>query len=247
MYVFPAVDLRGGKVVRLRQGDYDRQTTYADDPVEQALLFESQGASHLHVVDLDGARTGVMGHLPQIEAICKRTSLSVQVGGGVRGEGTIATLLGLGVERVILGTAALKRWSWFEALMGNPAYRGRLILGLDGRQNRVAIQGWEQTIEKTIQELAREVSTWPLAALVVTDIAVDGTLEGPNIELYRELIDATDTPIIASGGVGNAEHLRALKPLKLAGVIVGRALYDGTVTLPEALAIIEGRDQHPAR
>lgn len=239
MHVFPAIDLRGGKVVRLLQGDYDRQTTYADDPVEQAKAFEAAGASHLHVVDLDGARSGVMGHLPHIERICQQTGLKVQVGGGVRQEGTISTLLGLGVQRVILGTAALKNWGWFEALMGNPSYRGRLILGLDGRDGRVAVQGWEETTEQTILNLAETVSTWPLAALVVTDIAVDGTLAGPNLSLYRELIEATDTPIIASGGVGSAEDLRALADLDLAGVIIGRALYDGTVTLEQSIDIIE--------
>jgi phosphoribosylformimino-5-aminoimidazole carboxamide ribotide isomerase len=240
MYVFPAIDLRDGAVVRLWQGDYAKQTTYGDDPLAQAQRFEQAGATWLHLVDLDGARAGHIVHGEAIERICRQTSLRVEVGGGIRQEGTIDHLLHLGVERVVLGTAALKHWAWFEKLMGNPTYRGRLVLGLDARDGKLAVSGWEQTTDTQAIEVARTVSDWPLAAIVYTDIATDGTLAGPNIEALRAMAGATHTPIVASGGVGRIEDLEALSALPLQGVIVGRALYDGAFTLQQALSTIEG-------
>lgn len=240
MYLFPAIDLRGGKVVRLLRGDYDQQTTYGSDPLSQARMFADAGASWLHVVDLDGAREGRVRHLEEIEAICRGTTLKVEVGGGVRDEGTIDRLLKAGVTRVILGTAALENWSWFEALMGNPTYRGRLVLGLDAKNDQLAVSGWEKTTDVTPLEIARRVSDWPLAAIVYTDIATDGTLAGPNVEATRRLAEATHVPIVASGGVGALEHLRALRALPIQGAIVGKALYEKTFTPREAVAVLEG-------
>lgn len=239
MHLFPAIDLRDGKVVRLLRGDYGRQTTYGDDPASQARAFADAGASWLHVVDLDGARSGTLRHLDDIAAICRQTSLKVEVGGGIRNEGAIDALLRAGVNRVILGTAALERWDWFESLMGNPTYRGRLVLGLDARDGKVATSGWEQTTTTTAMEIARRVSDWPLAAIVYTDIATDGTLAGPNLEATRQLAEATHVPVVASGGVGTLDDLRALRRLPIQGAIVGKALYEKRFTLAEALATFE--------
>lgn len=242
MHLFPAIDLRGGKVVRLWRGDYDRQTTYGDDPLAQARRFADAGATWLHVVDLDGARDGRMRHIEAIESVCRETPLKVEVGGGVRDEGTIDRLLRAGVSRVILGTAALENWAWFEGLMGNPTYRGRLVLGLDARDERLAVSGWEKTTPVTPLEIARRVTHWPLAAIVYTDIATDGTLAGPNLESTRRMALATHVPIVASGGVGTLDHLRELRKLPIQGAIVGRALYDGAFTLEQALAVFERGD-----
>ncbi|MEM1107214.1 MAG: 1-(5-phosphoribosyl)-5-[(5-phosphoribosylamino)methylideneamino]imidazole-4-carboxamide isomerase [Planctomycetota bacterium] len=239
MHLFPAIDLRSGKVVRLLQGDYAQQTTYGDDPLEQAKRFEDAGATWLHVVDLDGAKTGHLAHRDQIQAICENTSLKVEVGGGVRSEATIDALLNIGVTRAIIGTAALRNWEWFESLMGNPTYRGRLVLGLDAREGKLAVSGWEETTETTAIEIAEKVSDWPLAAIVYTDIATDGTLKGPNVEQTRAICEATHTPIVASGGVGTLEHLAALRKLPIQGAIIGRSLYENTFTIDDALTVFE--------
>ncbi len=239
MHLFPAIDLRNSQVVRLTQGDYDRQTTYDADPVEQAKRFKDAGATWLHIVDLDGARTGKLTHAPLIEKICKQTGLNVEVGGGVRSESVIDTLLNAGVKRVVVGTAALKNWSWFEALMGNPTYRGRLVLGLDAKHGQVTTDGWEQTSEKTALQIAKEVTDWPLAAIVYTDIATDGTLQGPNIQATREIAQATHVPVVASGGVGTLDDLVALRKLPIQGAIVGKALYENKFTINEAIEAFE--------
>jgi len=241
-FVFPAIDLRDGQVVRLSQGDYARETVYAADPSEQAEQFARAGASWLHVVDLDGARDGTIRHLEAIGAICRRVDpygMRVEVGGGVRSQATIDKLLERGVFRVILGTAALEQWEWFEKLMGNPTYRGRIVLGLDARKGRLAVSGWEKQTKASAVEIAAQVSDWPLAAIVYTDIAVDGMMSGPNIEQTRRLARATHTPVVASGGVGTLDHLHALRELPLQGAIVGRALYEGAFTLEQAIEAFE--------
>lgn len=242
MHLFPAIDLRDGRVVRLAQGDYDRQTTYSGDALELANRFADSGASWLHVVDLDGARSGSMTHLPIIQQICAAKRLKVEVGGGVRSEDVIDRLLAAGVERVILGTAALQHWDWFESLMKNPAYRGRLVLGLDARDGLLAVSGWREQTEVTAVEIARRVSNWPLAAIVYTDIATDGMMQGPNLEATRAIATATSVPVIASGGVGTLGHLRALRALPLQGVIVGRAIYEGAFTVEEGVRVLEQGD-----
>lgn len=242
-FLFPAIDLRGGKVVRLMQGDYGRETTYGDDPVAQAKEFEAAGATWLHVVDLDGARTGKLSHRDQIHAICSQTKLKVEVGGGVRNEAAIDALLNAGATRTVIGTAALRQWDWFESLMGNPTYRGRLVLGLDARDGKLAVSGWEETTQTTAVEIARKVNDWPLAAIVYTDIATDGTLQGPNVDQTRAMCKATHVPIVASGGVGTLEHLAALRELPIQGAIIGRSLYENSLTIGDALAVFEkGRD-----
>lgn len=240
MYLFPAIDLRNNQVVRLHQGDYDKQTTYGSDPVEQAREFAEAGATWLHVVDLDGARTGHLVHLEIIRRICKETKLKVEVGGGVRSEASIDALFNAGVTRVVLGTAALQRWSWFEGLMGNPTYRGRLVLGLDAREGMLAVSGWKKTTNVSAIDIAKKVSDWPVAAIVYTDIATDGTMKGPNIEATREMAKATHVPIVASGGVGTLAHLKELRKLPIQGAIIGRSLYEGAFTISDALEAFEG-------
>jgi phosphoribosylformimino-5-aminoimidazole carboxamide ribotide isomerase len=239
MYLFPAIDLRGGKVVRLLRGDYDRQTVYGDDPLAQARMFADAGATWLHVVDLDGARSGTPEHLAVIERICSNTPLKVEVGGGIRDEQSIRHLLDAGADRVILGTAALRNWKWFGEIARSGEFDQRLVLGLDARDGRLAIAGWEEQLELTAVEVAAKVADWPLAAIVYTDIATDGTLAGPNIPATEQMARATKVPVVASGGVGTLAHLKALRGLPIQGAIVGRALYDGAFTIDEALATLE--------
>ncbi len=239
MYLFPAIDLRGGKVVRLLRGDYDRQTTYGDDPLAQARAFADAGATWLHVVDLDGARSGKPEHLNVIERICANTTLQVEIGGGIRDEQSIRRLLEAGANRVILGTAALRQWKWFTELAQSGEFAHKLVLGLDAREGKLAVAGWEEQLELTALDVATQVTDWPLAAIVYTDIATDGTLAGPNIPATRQMAEATKVPIVASGGVGRLEHLRALRDLPIQGAIVGRALYDGAFTIEQALETLE--------
>ena len=239
MHLFPSIDLYEGRVVRLLRGQFDRQTEYAADPLEQALAYARAGASWVHVVDLDGAREGRLKHLEVIKRICTGTSLKVQAGGGARSEAAISHLLGVGVQRVVLGTAAQSNWPWFESLMGKADYHGRIALGLDARNGKLALSGWEQQTEMDAIELAATVSDWPLEAIVYTDIATDGTLAGPNLEALGAVAKATQVPVVASGGVGSLDDLRRLRCLPIAGAIVGRALYEDRMTVEEALAVFE--------
>ena len=239
-FLFPSIDLRGGEVVRLYQGDYAKQTTYKVTAPEQAQTYADAGASWVHLVDLDGARSGRVEHLEQIREVASIPGIRLEVGGGVRDEAAIDALLSVGVDRVILGTAALTRWSWFEGLMSNPGYRDKLVLGLDAKAGRPAVAGWEETTSRTALEVAAEVSDWPLAAVVYTDVATDGTFAGPNLDATAELAAATRVPVVSSGGVGSLDDLRALARLDLQGAIVGRALYEDRFTAAEAVAAYEG-------
>lgn len=238
MHLFPAIDLIDGRVVRLTRGDYDQQTTYGDDPVAQARAFEQAGCDHLHVVDLDGARTGDTVNFPVIERICRETNLTVEVGGGIRDEQTIKRYMTAGVRRLVLGTAALTRWDWFEQLARTPTLANKLVLGLDARGGKLAIGGWKQTTEATALQIARRVTDWPLAGIVYTDISTDGTLEGPALQATREVADATGVPVVASGGVGTLADLEQLRTLPIFGVIVGRALYENRFTAAEAVRML---------
>ncbi len=241
MYLFPAIDLRDGKVVRLYQGDYDRQTTYGDDPVAQARRFADAGAKYLHVVDLDGARAGQPVHLDFVEQIAHQTGLTVEFGGGVRDDQTVRRLISAGVKRIVIGTAALRDWPWFDELAHRATLANKLVLGLDARKGKLAVSGWEQTTQTTAEEVARKVDGWPLAGIVFTDIATDGTLAGPNLESTRQIAEATSVPVVASGGVGTLEHIRQLRALtpQPFGAIVGRALYDGVFTIEQAMDAVE--------
>ncbi len=225
MQVIPAIDLRGGCCVRLRQGDYDRETVFGDDPAAMAAHWEAEGATRIHLVDLDGAKAGRPVNVAAVRAILDRVGVPCQLGGGIRDEARIAEWLDAGLERVIVGTQALKDPPWFRAMA--PKYPGRLILGLDARDGRVATEGWldVSTVEATT--LAEQFDDLPLAGIVYTDIARDGMLDGPNLAATEALAVRLKTPVIASGGVGSLEDLERLAALPIAACIVGRALYEG--------------------
>ncbi len=236
MDIFPAIDLRDGKCVRLIQGDYQRQIDYSQDPVAQARLFKTDGARWLHVVDLDGARDGQHFNLDTLLAIRQATDLHMQVGGGIRNERAVQNLMQIGIDRVVIGTRALQSPDWFRSVVGR--YPERIVLGLDARDGKIATHGWTQTSEITVEDMAQRVNDWPLAAIVYTDISRDGMLTGPNVEATRRLAESCSVPVIASGGVGEQDHIRQLAQLPLAGIIIGRALYDNKFTLAEAIAIV---------
>jgi phosphoribosylformimino-5-aminoimidazole carboxamide ribotide isomerase len=236
MEILPAIDLREGKCVRLLQGDYDRQIDYRDDPVAQAAEFEQLGAKWLHVVDLDGARRGQMANADVIAQIIENTGLNVEVGGGVRDEKTIRNLLQVGVKQVVIGTRALEEMGWFEQMLFE--YKGQIVLGLDARDGILRTRGWTEASGLSALEVAKKVSDWPLAAIVYTDIARDGMLTGPNVEATRELAENCQVPIIASGGMSKLADVEQLAELELFGIIIGRAYYEGTIDLREALRAV---------
>jgi phosphoribosylformimino-5-aminoimidazole carboxamide ribotide isomerase len=237
MDLYPAIDLRGGRCVRLYQGDYGRETVYGDDPVAQARAFAAAGAGWLHVVDLDAARTGEPRNRDVVAAIAAAVDVPVQTGGGVRDEAAAEALFDAGVARVVIGTAALTD----PDLLARLAARHPVAVGLDARGREVATHGWTAGSGEDLLDVARRVADVGVAALVVTEIGRDGTLAGPDLDQLGAVLGATALDVVASGGVGSAADLRSLAALevdgrRLAGAIVGRALYEGAVTLPEALA-----------
>ncbi|BAF60714.1 MAG: 1-(5-phosphoribosyl)-5-[(5-phosphoribosylamino)methylideneamino]imidazole-4-carboxamide isomerase [Pelotomaculum sp.] len=243
MLIIPAIDLREGNCVRLVEGRLDRETVYSGDPVAVAGMWQSQGARMLHVVDLDGAFSGAPKNLDVIGEILSAVSIPVQVGGGIRSMEAVERLLELGAARVILGTAAILKPQLVAEACAR--YGEAVLVGIDGRNGRVAIEGWGVTVDKGTVELALEMKRLGIKRAVFTDIRRDGTLRGPNLEAIREFAAATGLKVIASGGVSNAEDLRALKklePLGVEAVIMGKALYAGTVKMSEALAIASGEE-----
>jgi phosphoribosylformimino-5-aminoimidazole carboxamide ribotide isomerase len=234
MQIWPAIDLRGGKCVRLQQGDYGRETVFSEDPIAMAQSFQQQGAKHLHLVDLDGARDGKPTNLETVRRIVASVDMQCELGGGIRDQATIETLLDAGLDRLVLGTSALKRGSWFRQMC--EMFPGQLVLGIDAREGMVATDGWLATSETSALDLAQEFSGLPLAALVYTDIATDGMMGGPNLAAMAEMRSRVDLPVIASGGVSTVENIRQLAAAGLAGAIIGRALYEGAITLPAALS-----------
>jgi len=235
MDVIPAIDLRDGKCVRLIQGQYHRQITYNDDPVRQAEQFHAEGARWLHVVDLDGAKAGRPVNTQTIAAIVAIGKLNVEVGGGLRDEDSIRHLLDLGVKRVIIGTKAVKDFAWFGRMAEQ--FKGRIVLGLDARGDAVSTHGWLQDSELKVVNFAIKAAALPLAAIIYTDITRDGMLTGPNVETTQALARAVNVPVIASGGVGTVDHIKALAAAEgIAAVIVGRSLYEGTLTVAQAIA-----------
>lgn len=238
--LYPAIDLRGGRCVRLRQGDFARETVYGDDPVAQAVAFSEAGATWVHVVDLDAAQTGKPTNRPVIAEIATtlaRRGVHVQTGGGVRSVDDASQLADAGVARVVLGTAAVAEPDLVDVVVRETGVS--VALGLDVRGREVAVKGWTEGAGTLDAVLARFEGR-PVDALVVTQIAVDGTGEGPDLALYRELLDHPG--LIASGGVGTIEHIEALAGLGVPGVIVGRAIYDGAFTVEEAIAACVSRD-----
>ena len=232
MQVIPAIDLRGGRCVRLRQGDYGQETVFGEDPAAMAEHWEAGGARRIHLVDLDGAKEGRPVNVEAVRAILERVHVPCQLGGGVRDEATIASWLASGVERVIVGTQALKDPAWFRAMAEK--YPEKLVLGLDARDGRVATAGWLDVSSVEAVTLAEQFDDLPLAAVVYTDIARDGMLEGPNLSTTEVLAHRLKTPVIASGGVATLDDLARLAALPVVGCIVGRALYEGRFDLKDA-------------
>jgi phosphoribosylformimino-5-aminoimidazole carboxamide ribotide isomerase len=236
--ILPAIDLRGGRCVRLRQGDYDQETVFGDDPAAMARRWVEQGATYLHVVDLDGARQGSPINGASVRRIVEAAGVPCQLGGGLRTETHVAEALTWGVARVILGTRALEEPGWLETLCRR--FPGRVVLGIDAKEGRVAVAGWTELTEQRALALARQCATWPLAALIYTDISRDGMLAGPNLDALAELASAVPLPIIASGGVSTRDDVRRLAGLGLAGCIIGRALYEGRLNLAEMISLVSG-------
>ena len=235
MQIWPAIDLRGGKCVRLKQGDYGQETVFGEDPAAMARHWVGLGAECLHLVDLDGARDGIPGNLRCVEAIVKAASVPCELGGGIRSAATIRRLLDLGVTRLVIGTLALKEPGWFRQMCRQ--FPGQLVLGIDARDGYVATHGWLQTSQTVAAELAKQFDEEPIAAIVYTDIATDGMLAGPNVAAMREMQTAVRHPVVASGGVTTCDDVARLAAIPMAGCIIGRALYEGTLTLPDAIAV----------
>ncbi len=235
LVILPSIDLRGGNVVRLQQGDYDRQLNYALDPIETAKSFASAGAKWMHIVDLDGAKEGRPVQTDLISKIARASGLKVQVGGGIRERQDIDRLLDAGIDRAVVGTKAMEDWNWFESLVNDPKYHHRIVLAVDAKDGMIAVRGWTQTSTQSAVDVARKVSDWPLAAILYTDIAKDGMLQGPNIPNTAALAHAGKVPVIASGGVGSLDHIRQLLTLPIWGAILGRSLHERKVNLAEAI------------
>lgn len=237
MILLPAIDMKDGRCVRLQQGDFDRQTVYGEDPLEMAGRWVSQGAQWLHLVDLDGARDGSRSvNSAIVEKIVAEFGLPVQLGGGIRDESTIRHWFDVGVERLVVGTKAVREPDWFDDMARK--FPKKLVLGLDAKDGRVATDGWLKISDVDAVALACSFVTLPLAGIVYTDIAKDGMLAGPNFVMTERLAREVELPVVASGGVSSVDDLTRLSKLPVWGTIVGKALYEGRFTLAEALRAI---------
>ena len=239
MILFPAIDLKNGEAVRLEQGDMARATVFNRDPAAQAKAFEAQGFEYLHIVDLDGAFAGKPMNVAAVEGILAALTIPVQLGGGIRDRATVEAWLTKGIARVIIGTAAVRN----PALVKEAAraYPGRVAVGLDARDGKVAVEGWAETSELTALDVAKRFEAAGVAAIIYTDVTRDGMLKGPNLAATAELADAVSIPVIASGGFASIDDIRALlapRTEKLAGAILGRALYDGRIDAAAALKLV---------
>ena len=234
MDIIPAIDLREGKAVRLFQGDYSRETVFDEDPVQVAVRWESEGARRLHVVDLDGARTGVPAQTEIVQRILESTSIPMQLGGAIRSMDDIRRLLDLGIDRVVLGTVAVEDPDLVVDACRQFGQH-RVIVGIDARDGFVAVRGWQQSSAKSSIEVGTGLASRGVIRFIYTDIARDGTLEGPNIAAIAAFRKAVGTAVIASGGVANSADVRALKTTGAEAAIIGRALYSGALTLTAAI------------
>ena len=236
MFIYPAIDIRGGRCVRLRQGDYAQETVFGDDPASMASKWVSEGAKALHLVDLDGAKDKRPVNGPSIRAITQAVDVPCQLGGGLREESHVREAReDWGLERVIIGSKAVSDPDWLGEL--SEKYPGRIILGIDAKDGKVATDGWLNVSEVTAVQLAQLCERFPLAGLIYTDIARDGMMSGPNLPAMAEMAGAVRTPVIASGGVTELEHVRLLAEAGLSGAIIGRALYEGHLELSAVLEV----------
>ena len=234
MQIWPAIDLRGGKCVRLQQGDYNRETVFGDDPAAMARRWVDEGAECLHLVDLDGARDGTSANREAVAGILAAVDIPCELGGGVRDEATIKSWLDAGLQRLVIGTKALKEPDWFREMCRR--YPNQLVLGIDASGGRVATDGWLDVSDVPATQLAQQYAEEPLAAIVYTDIAKDGMMAGTNLPAMQEMKEAVDVSVIASGGVTHVEDVRQLARVEMAGCIIGRALYEGTLTIADAIS-----------
>ncbi len=238
MIILPAIDLKGGRCVRLQQGRMDRETVYAEDPVQMAIHWEELGAEYLHVVDLDGASEGRPRHAAVVEKIVKTVKMPVEIGGGIREKETVREYLSFGVERVVIGTVAYQSPELLEELCR--AFPGKIVVGVDASGGKVAIRGWKEVTHRLARDIVKEVEERGAAAVIYTDIKRDGMLTGPNIEEIQGVASVLSVPVIASGGVSSVDDIVALKELEEKGVegtIVGKALYEGVVNLPDLIQV----------
>lgn len=236
MYLYPAIDLYQGKAVRLYKGDYDQMTVYSTQPAEVAKSFELCGAQRLHLVDLEGARDGVTSNLPVIEKIMNRTNLFTQVGGGIRNMETVRRYLEIGVDRVILGTAAVNDETFLKDAINS--YGGKIAVGVDIKDSFVAIRGWTEKTQLTVEVFFQKMQDLGVSTIICTDISKDGAMQGTNRQLYKELSGKFSIDLIASGGVSSMEDILALKDMNLHGAIIGKAYYTGAIDLRQALEAV---------
>lgn len=235
MYLYPAIDLYQGKAVRLYQGDYAQMTVYSQDPAQVAAVFQSMGAKCLHLVDLEGAKHGTTSNLPVIQKILNETDLFTEVGGGIRTMQTVDAYLSLGVDRVILGTAAVTDEAFLKDALAQ--YRGKIAVGVDLKDGFVAIRGWTEKSQLTAKAFFSKMQDLGVQTVICTDISKDGAMQGPNKELYQILSSEFDLNLIASGGVSSLDDIASLKEMGLYGAIVGKAYYTGAVDLRKALEV----------
>jgi phosphoribosylformimino-5-aminoimidazole carboxamide ribotide isomerase len=238
MQIWPAIDLRGGKCVRLRQGDYQQETVFAEDPAAMARKFVHEGARFLHIVDLEGAREGLPVNLPAVQNILEAVEIECELGGGIRDEQSVCELLDFGLNRLVIGTSALTDPEWFRNACRQ--YPAKLVLGIDARDGLAATDGWLNTSKVSALDLARQFADEPLAAIIYTDIATDGMMRGPNVAAMAQMQSLVDVPVVASGGVTSVNDVKRLAAAGLAGCIIGRALYEGTLKLADAIAAANG-------
>lgn len=235
MKIFPAIDLRGGQVVRLLKGDYDQMTVYGDDPLAVAKEFASKGAEFLHVVDLDGAKDGNNPNFDVVKALAEESGLKVEIGGGIRDEETIKKYIESGVFRVILGTIAVKNPEFTTEMIKK--YGDRIAVGVDISGRQVAIHGWTEVSAISVDEIFEKLAADGVSCIICTDISKDGAMEGTNRALYEELNEKYPVDIVASGGVSDMEDILALKEMDIYGAIIGKALYTGDIDLEDAIGV----------
>lgn len=238
MNIYPAIDIKEGKCVRLIQGDMDKATVYEEVPARAAVKWQDMGAACLHVVDLDGAVNGKLCNTKTVEEIIKSINIPVQLGGGIRDMDTIEALLDIGVEKVILGTAALKSPDLVRQAVEK--YPCSIVIGIDARDGYVAVEGWQKTSSVKALNLAKNMESLGVKTVVFTDIWRDGMLQGPNFSGIAEIIENTSLEVIASGGISRMEHLLKLKKMGASGAIVGKALYTGDISLGESISALKG-------
>ncbi len=235
MRIYPAIDIKDGKCVRLLKGQFNEVTVYGDNPPEMAQKWEMQGGEFIHVVDLDGAKNGHGVNAEIITKICESVGVPVQTGGGIRTMADIEKKLACGVSRVIIGTSAVRNAEFVKEAVQK--YGDKIVIGIDAKDGMVAVEGWEEVSEFGAVEFAKRMEQLGVKTIIYTDIATDGTLQGPNVEAMREMVNSVSMDVIASGGIGNIEHIKSLIPTGVEGVIVGKALYTDNVDLNEAVKL----------